>query len=343
MVKRIAVLCLALLITGLEVQAQNLTVKRNKPEREAWFESLGFGMFIHWSMEVQLGTIIGHSVAVASPDYADRYFNELPETFNPKKFDPEDWAVLAKLAGMKYVVFVAKHHSGFCMWDSETTEFDIMNTRFNRDILSEVIEAFRREGLAVGVYFSPDDFHYMYQHGLPLSRRIPEQDPANNPELWKFTKRQLKELLTKYGKIDILFLDEKDDWVNSMVADYCWDVDPDLLISRGGMETPEQKLPDQPLPGPWEACFTIGWHWQFVAGEPYKSPTQLIEMLIETRAKGGNLLLNVGPMANGELEDRQEAALREVALWHFTNHEAVENVEPWRVVREFKTPNSNDA
>ncbi|MFV1995275.1 MAG: alpha-L-fucosidase [Verrucomicrobiales bacterium] len=341
--KNVAVVCMALFMMGQEIQSQELTIKRNKPEREAWFQSLGFGMFIHWSMDVQLGAIIGHNVAVASPDYADRYFNELPKTFNPKKFDPEEWAVLAKLAGMKYVVFVAKHHSGFCMWDSETTDFDIMNTRFHRDILSEVIQAFRKEGIAVGLYFSPDDFHFMYKQGLPLSRRIPEQMPANNPELWKFTQRQLKELLTKYGKIDILFLDEKDDWANTMVANYCWDVDPDLVISRGGMETPEQKLPDQALPGPWEACFTIGWQWQYVAGEPYKSATELIEMLIETRAKGGNLLLNVGPMANGELEDRQEATLREIALWHFTNHEAVENIEPWRIVREFKTPNNNDA
>ncbi len=319
---------------------QEIHIDRNKPERKEWFQSLGFGMFIHWSLDVQLGAIISHNVAVASDEYMDRYFQELPKSFNPKQFDPEEWASLAKLAGMKYVVFTAKHHNGFCMWDSKTTDFDVMESGYGKDILNQVISAFRDQGLGIGLYYSPDDFHVLYKQGYPPSRRTPESAPANNQKLWETIQAQLKELLVEYGPIDILFLDEKSDWVNTMVADYCWDLDPNVVITRGGMETPEQRLPNQPISGPWEACFTIGWHWQYVAGEPYKDPAEIINMLIETRAKGGNLLLNVGPNAQGVIPKRQEATLREIALWYFTNHEAVDNIQPWEVIRETKTPDT---
>jgi len=331
-----AVLMAAVLlaVAQMPASAQRITVKRNKPEREAWFQTLGFGMFIHWSIDVQLGAIISHSAAVGSKDYLNRYFHELPKTFNPKRFDPDEWATLAQLAGMKYMVFTAKHHNGFCMWDTATTDFNIMNTPYGRDALAEIITAFRRRGIAIGLYFSPDDYHVMYEQGYPPSRNTRESESTENPELWGVNRRQLKELLTNYGKIDILFLDEKSDWVNTLVADYSWDIDPDLIITRGGMATPEQHLPDKPIPGPWEACFTIGQHWQYVAGEPYKDATELIDLLIQTRARGGNLLLNVGPKANGEIPERQEARLREIALWMFANHESVENVEPWDPVRE---------
>ena len=142
----------------------------NKPEGEQWFMDMGFGMFIHWSMDSQVGAVISHSMAGASEDYLQRFIYELPKTFNPGKFYPDDWAILAKLAGMKYVVFTAKHHSGFCMWDTKTTEFNIMNTPFKRDILKEVLEAFRRQGLAIGIYFSPEDFHFFHENNIPVGR-----------------------------------------------------------------------------------------------------------------------------------------------------------------------------
>lgn len=313
---------------------QNISIDRNKPERKAWFRDLGFGMFIHWSHDVQLGADISHNVAVSSRDYQDRYFNELPKTFNPKKFDPEEWAILAKLAGMNYVVFTAKHHSGFCMWDTETSEFSIMNTPFKRDALKEILDAFRKQGIAIGLYFSPDDFHVMYKQGLPPSRNTPESQSPSNQELWKTNQLQLKELLNNYGKIDILFIDENSAWANPLVANYAWDLEPDLVITRGGMKTPEQYLPNEPISDPWEACYTIGWHWQYVGEERYKDATQLINLLIETRAKGGNLLLNVGPDSHGEIPLRQESRLREIALWQMANREAVIEVKPWKISRE---------
>jgi alpha-L-fucosidase len=316
------------------LNAQKITIDRNKPERKEWFQRMGFGMFIHWSIDVQLGAIISHNVAVGSKEYQDRYFRQLPATFDPRKFDPEVWADLASLAGMKYVVFTAKHHNGFCMWDSETTDFDITSTRYEGDILEEIISAFRARNIAIGLYFSPDDYHVMYTQGLPPSRVTPESESPRNSALWEINKKQLRELLTNYGKIDILFIDEKSDWANPLVANYAWDIDPDLLITRGGLPTPEQQLPDQTIEGPWEACYTIGWHWQYVAEEYYKDATELIQLWIETRAKGGNLLLNVGPDAHGEIPPRQESRLREIALWHMANHEAVDGVVPWKTVQD---------
>jgi len=290
---------------------------------------------------------MGHNVAAASDDYMDRYFNELPRTFNPKRFDPEEWAILAKLAGMKYICFTTKHINGFCMWDTETTDFNIINTGYGKDILAEIIAAFRKYDIAIGLYFCTQDFHVMYKQGHPICRTTPEAQMPTNKELWEITKKQLKEILTNYGKIDILFLDDWHDWNNTLVANYCWDVDPNLVITRGGMPTPEQKtiqvLTEKRVPGPWEACNTFGWHWQYVPGEEYRDTTELINLLIATRANGGNLLLSVGPTANGQIPERQEDRLREIGLWYLANHEAVEKVEPWNRINESRTPDNSNS
>jgi len=138
----------------------------NKPERLRWFGDLALGLFIHWSVDSQLGTVISHSMAGASEDYVKRFIVELPKTFNPRKFYPRDWAALAKLAGIRYVIFTTKHHSGFCMWPTATTDFHIGNTPFKRDITGEIVEAFREQGIAPGMYFSPDDFAWLHRNGV---------------------------------------------------------------------------------------------------------------------------------------------------------------------------------
>lgn len=304
----------------------------NNPDREQWFMDMGFGMFIHWSMDSQVGAVISHSMAGASEDYLERFENELPKTFNPKKFDPEEWAVLAKLAGMKYVVFTSKHHSGFCMWDTKTTTFNIMKTPFGRDILKEVLDAFRNQGIATGLYFSPEDFYYFHRNKIPVGRlQDPKHYPANNPGLMAYDKAQLKELLTNYGKIDIFFFDGPEEGLKQ----YAWELQPDMVVTRGQMQTPEQNLPDKPIPGPWEACFTMGTDWQYKpTNDPHKSGTEIINMLIETRAKGGNLLLNIGPKPDGEIQIEQQALLREIALWNLVNGEAVHDIRPWEIIKE---------
>src|ERR1700734_1073819 len=130
----------------------------NKQERLEWFRDQGFGLFIHWSVDSQLGVVISHSLVGASPEYTERFFDELPKTFDPQEFHPLDWARLAHLAGVRYVMFTTKHHSGFAMFDTTTTPFGIMNTPFHRDITKEVFNAFRAEGIAPGVYLFPRRF-----------------------------------------------------------------------------------------------------------------------------------------------------------------------------------------
>jgi len=322
------ILALSLTLSGISYGQQT----SNKPDREQWFMDMGFGMFIHWSMDSQVGAVISHSMAGASDDYLERFINELPATFNPKKFDPEEWAILAKLAGMKYVVFTSKHHSGFCMWDTKTTDFNIMNTACKRDLMKELLDAFHKQGLAIGLYFSPEDFHYFYKNNIPVGRlQNTLHYPANNPGLMAHDKAQLKELLTNYGKIDLFFFDGPEEGLK----EYAWQLQPDLVVTRGQMQTPEQNLPDKPVPGPWEACFTMGTDWQYKpTNDPHKSGTEIINMLIEIRAKGGNLLLNIGPKPDGEIQIEQEALLREVALWNLVNQEGIHNIRPWEITKE---------
>lgn len=305
----------------------------NEPAREAWFQDLALGLFIHWSVDAQLGSVISHSLVGADDDYARRFFEELPKTFDPAEFDPAAWARLARVAGMRYVMFTAKHHSGFCMWDTATTPFNVMNTPLGRDITVPLLEAFRQQDIAPGLYFSPEDFWVLHQQGHPMARRRDYATTDNNPELRAHNDAQLRELFGGgMGKVDLAFLDSfySDDAVRSIRA-----VNPEVVITRGVMETPEQKTPDAPMPGPWEACYTLGTQWQFKpTNEDYKSGTNLIEMLIEIRAKGGNLLLNVGPEPSGRIPFEQERILRELGLWLFVNGEAIYEVRPWHVTRE---------
>jgi alpha-L-fucosidase len=308
---------------------------KNKPEHVEKFRDQALGMFIHWSVDSQLGSVISHSLVGADADYARRYFGELPGTFHPRRYDPTEWAELAKLCGFKYAVFTTKHHNGFCMFPTKTTDFSIERTPYRKDITREYVDAFRAAGLGMGFYFSPDDFWLLHRQGIPISRTKAEGDrrvlPTDNPELMKHNLAQIKELYSNYGAVDYLFIDGQPDGIR----DLAWELQPDTLVTRGAMATPEQKLPDEALPRAWEACFTLGTQWQFKpTNENYKSGTELIEMLIETRAKGGNLLLNVGPEPNGVIPFEQERIIRELGLWMFINREAIYQVRPWHVTHE---------
>jgi alpha-L-fucosidase len=303
----------------------------NNPDRLAWFQDQALGLFIHWNIDSQLGSVISHSLVGASPTYIERYLHELPQTFLPTRFDPDEWARQAKVAGMKYVVFTTKHHSGFCMFDTATTAFNVLNTPYGRDITREIVDAFRRWGIAIGFYFSPDDFWLLHRQGHEVSRARPEANPLNNPELMAHNQNQVRELLNNYGPIDVIFFDGEAEGLKQLA----WEFQPEIVVTRGDLATPEQQLPDRPLPGPWEACFTLGTQWAYKpTNEEYKSGTKLIEMVIETRAKGGNLLLNVGPKPNGEIPIEQEARMQELALWLFVNGEAIYGSQPCPVIRE---------
>lgn len=333
-------LAIILIGSSLVLKAQNDLVKDdiasnynlNKPEREEWLKNTGAGLFIHFGVDVQLGIVISHALVGASDDFVDHYFNDLPKTFDPSKFDPHQIAVLAKLAGMKYIVFTTKHHSGFCMWDTKTNNFNITNTPYKKDLLAEFVKATREVGLGVGFYFSPEDFYFLHQHHLPISRTNVLMDKKTRQEYDDYNKRQCEELMTKYGKIDVLFIDGEP---KEIVKATCWKLQPDILITRGAIKTPEQTLPGAKVTQPWLAPITIGTAWQYQpTNERYKSGTQLIDLLLEARSKGGSLLLNVGPKADGSLPTEQEDRLREMAAWYFINHECIDSVRSWVVSKE---------
>ena len=312
----------------------------NKPERLEWLQDAGFGMFIHWSLDSQIGSVISHSMAGASDEYLDWYIHELPKTFHPDRWNPDKIARLAKLCGIQYVVLTAKHHSGFCLWNTKTTEFNIANTPYGqtvlaaqgRDLLTEYTDALRKNGLAVGLYYSPEDFHWLHENGHTIRRRNLDPDPDTDPKYSQFIRSQVTELFSHYGSIDVLFIDGAGSEPTKEVA---WTLQPDCLITRGAIETPEQYVPGKPPEGPWESCLTMGTQWQYKpTNDDYKSGSRLIELLIETRAKGGALLLNVGPKPDGALPIEQEERLREIALWHAVNGEAIHNTRPWVVANE---------
>ena len=331
---RTLALCVYLLIAPI-LSAQEPTDPEigslNQPERLEWFRDQGFGLFIHWSVDSQLGVVISHSLVGASSEYTNRFFTELPTTFNPRQFHPEDWATLARLAGVRYMMFTTKHHSGFAMWDTQTTPFGIMNTPFHRDITREVFDAFRAQGIATGVYYSPDDFWWLHEHKIQIERHTEQVQPRSNPGLMQYDQAQIQELLTRYGKIDAIFLDGEPNGLRELA----WKIDPQIIVTRGAIKTPELTIPGMPIPGAWETCMTMGIGWQYQPqNENYKSGGELIQMLIQTRAKGGNFLLNVGPKPNGELPIEEEERLREIALWMFVNSESIYGVRPWVITNE---------
>lgn len=299
---------------------------KNKPALEEKFMDMGFGIFVHWGLNSQLGGVISHSMVGASEAYLDNYMNELPKTFYPNKFDPDEWARLFKVAGAEYVVFTTKHHNGFCLWDTKTTDFNIINTPYGKDITAMLFKSLRKYGLKVGVYFSPEDFSFLRKQGNLISRKRKMSQITENAELLAYDKKQVDELIENYGPIDMMFLDS---FENGPLVQYIHTKDPNIIITRGEMKTPEQNIPDTPQPGPWETCMTMGTQWQYKpTNENYKDGTEIIDKLIEIRAKGGNFLLNVGPKPNGEIPIEQEERLREIGLWMFVNHDAIKNIRP---------------
>ena len=332
-IHRIIAVCIALYaISSTQSFGAEKHPLKNDPARCEEFINWGMGLFIHWSLDSELGSVISHSMAGASDDYLQRYLNELPGYFDPTDYNPEEWAKLAKVAGFKYMVLTTKHHSGFCLWPTKSTEFSIKATPYKKDLIKPYVKACRKYGLKVGFYFSPEDFLFLHKQGHEIRRKSKYSNISTNPELLEYNRIQIKELFTKYGDIDIAFLDAFD---NAAIRQYIHELQPNCLITRGEMETPEQNIPNAPMPGPWEACFTLGTQWQFKpTNEDYKSGSKLIEMLIDIRAKGGNLLINTGPEPSGKIPLEQERTFRELALWMFINREAIYDIRPCPVIKE---------
>ncbi|MGV3721300.1 MAG: alpha-L-fucosidase [Actinomycetota bacterium] len=277
----------------------------------------------------------------------------LNKTFNPVQWDPQPWADAAKHAGMKYFVFTTKHHDGFSMWDTRWTDFRITGPETpyrshpQADVVRRAFDTFRREGFGIGAYFSKADWRHSdyWSPEAPAPTRNPNYDTQANPEKWNrfvnFVHGQIGELVNGYGPLDILWLDAgqvrppKQDIRMDELAAIARRKQKDLLIvdrTVGGKyenhRTPEQEVPEKPLPYVWESCITMGDQWSYKPDDQYKSTHHLIQLLVDIVAKGGNLLLNVGPDEQGQFPPTALQRLKEIGDWMQVNGEAIHGTRP---------------
>jgi alpha-L-fucosidase len=307
----------------------------NDPRKTEQFRDAGLGLFIHWGPNSQVGTEISWPLNNASADYVKKYY-ALAGTFNPARFDPAEWARLAKLAGIEYVCFTAKHHDGFCMFDTAYSDFKITKTPYGKDIAAQVADAFRNEEILVGFYYSPGDFRYQFETGRKF-KHLYEPDFTSGdlfgPQKKTFVdyeRGQVEELLTKYGDVFMIWFDGQCEPLKKQ----SWRVKQDVFIGRGEIPTPEQEIPGQADDRAWESCMTTSWQWSYQPNADVRTAKEVITNLIQIRARGGNMLLNVGPRPDGRFADPDEALLRELGLWMMLNGEAVRGVRPWTVTSE---------
>jgi alpha-L-fucosidase len=346
--------------------------RKQSPGNTEWFVKDRFGMFIHFGLYSALAR---HEWVQCRESIQPEDYEKYMTRFDPDLFDAKQWAKKAKEAGMKYAVLTTKHHEGFCLFDSKYTDYKITNTPFGRDLVKEYVDAFRAEGLKVGFYYSLVDWHhpeFTIDHIHPM-KVLPNAEELNSKrDMTKYAaymRNQVTELLTNYGKIDILWFDfsykfnpkipfaapwmtgkGKNEWESEALIATARALQPQILINnRSDLEqdlwTPEQYQCEQWLTHPetgelvtWEACHTFSGSWGYYRDEQtWKSPEQLIALLVKTVSLGGNLLMNVGPTARGYFDHRADQALDVFAKWMRYNSRSIYNctmAEP-----EFIAPN----
>ncbi|MDR1813586.1 MAG: alpha-L-fucosidase [Tannerella sp.] len=285
---------------------------------EKWKDAR-FGMFIHWGPVALKGTEIGWSRGREIP--VDEYDN-LYKQFNPVKFNADDWVSVAKTAGMKYIVLTTKHHDGFCLWNTRQTEHNVMNSPFGRDVVKELAEACRRQGIAFGTYYSTCDWHHP---DFPLTSPggSVRRDKSDLENYTLYLKRQVAELIVNYGPLFSIFFDVPQEFDNARgerVIDFVRQMQPDVVINdrtgaAGDYSTPEQRIGEFNNTHPWETCMTIGDQWAWKPDERVKSLEQCLHGLIRSAGGDGNFLFNVGPKPDGEIEPFQVERLTEMGNW----------------------------
>lgn len=312
----------------------------------SWFVHDRFGMFIHWGTYALAAR---HEWVKSHEGIPDERYQRYFEHFNPDLFDARAWAQAARKAGMKYLVITSKHHEGFCLWDSAYTDYKATNTPYGKDVLRQVVEAFRNEGLRIGFYYSLIDWHHPH---FTIDSFHPQRDLPNWRELnagrdmniyAEYMRNQVRELLTQFGQVDILWLDfsyptftykdlpgkGRQDWQSEKLYKLVRELAPKIIMNNRldydefppDIYTPEQYQPADWVrvngkPVVWETCQTFSGSWGYHRDEAsWKSPEQLIQMLINSVACGGNLLMNVGPTGRGTFDARAVAALEVYADW----------------------------
>lgn len=334
--------------------------KEDYRKRMQWYTQARFGMFLHWGLYSipARGEWMRSFEKLTDEEYG-KYFEE----FNPVDYDPKEWARLAKKAGMKYMVLTAKHHDGFCLFDSEYTDFKATNTKCGRDLIKEYVEAVRAEGLKVGLYYSLLDWHHEdYPHFSDGAHPM-YQNPAYPDEgrVWEryveYLHNQVRELCTNYGKIDILWFDYSfgeysgEKWGATRLVNMVRQLQPGVIIDNrlevsgsglgslasgnplpyhGDFVSPEQIIPQEGIrdvngdPLIWEACFTMNDSWGYNLKDKYFRPApMLIKKLVECVSKGGNMLLNVGPDARGNFPEESVSILKDIGKWMEKNGESI--------------------
>ncbi len=290
-----------------------------KEDRLEMWKDARFGMFIHWGPVSIKGTEIGWS---RGREWTIEEYDNLYKEFNPLKYNALDWVQTAKAAGMKYIVFTSKHHDGFCNWDTRYTDYNIMNTPFKRDVMKELSEACKKEGMDLCFYHSTCDWHHpdfpLTSPGGSVKREV-----SNLDRYTEYLKNQSVEIIKKYGPLLVMWYDvpqQFDSIRGQGVIDHIRKIQPDILVNnrtgaKGDFDTPEQRVGSFNNTRPWETCMTIGRQWAWKPDDEVKSLEQCLHSLIRSAGGGGNLLFNVGPRPDGTIEPLQVERLKEMGEW----------------------------
>jgi len=363
--KKTIIIVLAILLNVTPSFSQNKKVKKlSDDERMEWWRDSKFGMFIHWGAYSIIGGERGTKIAGGGAewamdklDYTVEDYEKYPEMFNPALFDADAWVTMAKNAGMKYIVITSKHHEGFGLWDSKVSDYDVMDTSpFKRDIIKELSEACKKQDIKFCVYYSIVDWHHPQAQGnlYPNYNIAQHDDPSVvNPEFpeyfQNYMKPQVKELLTNYGDIGVVWFDG--DWISDYTTEmgkelysFIRDIQPNTIVNnrvdkgRTGMDgmdnnegnfagdfgTPEQEIPDTGIDSDWEACMTMNGTWGYKPSDnKWKSSEDLIEKLVDIVSKGGNFLLNIGPDGFGRFPAESIRRLDAMGQWTKKNGESI--------------------
>jgi alpha-L-fucosidase len=295
-----------------------------REERMKWWHEAKFGMFIHWGLYSVIGQ---HEWAKEYEGIPIPQYEILAKHFHPKPNAARDWARLAKRAGQKYMVMTTKHHEGFCHWDSKLTDYNAVKQGPGRDLVKEYVEAARAEGLRVGFYYSLMDWHH------PDGAKCKTDEDARK-RFVEYTHGLIRELLTNYGKIDVLWYDVSwpltaEGWESERMNEMVFELQPEIIVNnrnglQGDFSTPEQHIQASEEGRAWETCMTLNDSWGFNRyDDAWKTPKVIVDNLATCARGGGNYLLNIGPEPDGSIPPDTLAVLESVGKWMDTNGKSI--------------------